>query len=396
MKEKEEQELSGKSLEERKKNAEEIDLIELFLAFWRERRIVYFTVAAFFVIGLIVAFTADEEYTSEVKLLPEGTRQSASAGLARQFGLDIPRVQEEEGIATRYYPHIARSYPFLKEFIDYEIYVPKANRNMTLIEFFNDYHSETTFFSNVISTVKKYTIHLPFTVSGWFEREGSTEESASEAETEESKDVEKKIADGSGNVVRLSGRELRVVNRLRSRLSVERDDDGFLVLSVKMPCPEAAADLTEHATNSLVGYIKDYRTEKARNDLEFIQERYEEARERFEKSQENLARFRDETRGELTQLALTQEQRLQSEYDIAFNLYNTLANRLEEARLKLQEETPVVKVVEPAVVSRSPSEPNRELILAIYTVLGIFIGLGAIFGKLVWGKIREAVNQKAI
>ena len=379
-------------------NKDEIDLIELFLTFWSERLILFITVFAFFVIGLITALTGREEYTAEVKLLPESRQHRATSGLMRQFGIDISRTQEDEGISTRFYPHIARSYPFLKEFFDYEIFVSNAGRDMTLMEFFNDYHTETTFFSRFTSRVKKYTIHLPFTVASWFERDEVAEQALSErepdSEKEESVPAENEVSDGSGNIVRISGREGRVISRLRSRVSVRRDDDGFIVVSVRMPEPEAAADLTEHVTNSLIDYIKTDRTEKARNDLEFIEERYEEARRRFVYSQEGLARFRDETRGQLTQLARTQEQRLQSEYDIAFNVYNTLANRLEEARLKIQEETPVVRVVEPVVVPRGPSEPNRERILVIYTILGIFTGGVLIFVRLVWKKIREAINQK--
>ena len=127
--------------------------------------------------------------------------------------------------------------------------------------------------------------------------------------------------------------------------------------------------------------------------MAFIEERHREARIAFEEAQRDLARFNDENRGQLTAMARTEEQMLQSRYNLTFNLYNTMAERLEQARIKLQEETPVVNILEPAAVPDRRSEPKRAQILIIYTMLGGLLGTGLIFGLNMWTAIRNRLND---
>ncbi|MDZ7717087.1 MAG: hypothetical protein U5J95_12840 [Balneolaceae bacterium] len=76
----------------------------------------------------------------------------------------------------------------------------------------------------------------------------------------------------------------------------------------------------------------------------------EEARKRFEQAQQQLAEFRDSNINLATAKAQSREQELQSQYDLTFNLYNSLSQRLEQAKLDLQEETPVLTVLQPVSV----------------------------------------------
>jgi uncharacterized protein involved in exopolysaccharide biosynthesis len=368
---------------------DEIDLLELVINLWTDRKILVYSVAVFFVIGLVIAFTSDEEYTARVKLLHEGRQPGPGISLAQQFGLGNFQTGIVEGIPPRLYPDIVESYPFLVPLLRNNIYFSEIDDSLSLLSYFNDYYSDITLASRIGSGFRKYTIGLPSTVSGWFGNKVPPGEIQPAEFDEEGTDRQR----NSFAVLEISDRERRAVNRLRSRITV-RNDEGTVTVSTKMPEPRMTTDLVEHVTNSLIEFIKNYRTEKARIDVEFVEERYREARIRFERSQEQLASFRDQNRGHLTQLALTQEQRLQGEYDLAFNVYNTLARRYEEARLKLQEETPVVQVLETAIVPTGPSEPNRKLIILIFLVIGMFTGFVLIFFKGLLKKIRVSINQK--
>jgi capsular polysaccharide biosynthesis protein len=355
-------------------NKDEIDLIELFSEIWKERRYIWYSLGFFFLLGLIIAFTSKEEYTSEVKLIPEGRQQSFSVGLAQQFGIgNFQTPTSSEVISTRFYPDIAKSFPFLIPVMDYKFYYAEINDSISIRRFFTEFHSDATFVSRLKTTVMKYTIRLPFTISGWINKKQDIKVSDLYMSS-----IDDTVIVKPKDIITLNNREFGVVSILRRRITV-KNEDGIIKISAKMPDPIMAADLADHITNSLIGFIETHHTEKAKTDMEFVEERYDEVKLRFEKSQENLARFRDQNFGQLTQLARTEEQRLQSEYDLAFNIYNTIARRLEEAKLKLQEETPVVQVLEPAVVPITISEPRREFILTVYLILGIIFGLGWIF-----------------
>jgi uncharacterized protein involved in exopolysaccharide biosynthesis len=167
-------------------------------------------------------------------------------------------------------------------------------------------------------------------------------------------------------------------------------ENGVVTVSVRMPEARMAADVADQVVQFLTDYITEYRTGKARRDMEFISERYDESLSRFELAQVNLARFRDENRGQLTEVGRIQQERLQSEFDHTFNLYSTMATRLEEARIKLQEDAPVVNILEPAAVSDRRSAPKRGKILVFSLILGVALGVGLIFGKPQFRRLAQA------
>ena len=370
-------------------NKDEIDLIDLFIAFWKERKILFYTIGLFIIIGLIIAFTSKEEYTARVRLMPERPQQNVSMSLARQFGIGNLPTSSREGISTRFYPDIVQSSPFLLPILDKKVFYSEIGDSVSIMNFFNNHYSDITFVKRGARTITKYTIHLPLTVVGWFRKE-----EAKEAIMGESQKIGEPVKrNASPAVIDLTWQQTRAINRLRSRINIS-NQDGIITLSSIMPEPEMATDLVDYATSMLIEFIKAYNTEKSRADVDFVEERYKEVQIRFRNSQERLARFRDENRGQLTQMARTEEQRLQSEYELAFNVYNTLARRLEEARLDLQEETPVVKVLEPAVIPTTISQPRREFILIMYTLLGIFSGFALIFFKQVRVRIMANIRQK--
>jgi uncharacterized protein involved in exopolysaccharide biosynthesis len=359
---------------------DEIDLLELVKTIWDGRMLIVKTVIIFIAIGLFVAFTSTEEYESQVRLLPETQQQSSLGGLgslARQFGVNAGSQQISEGIPPDLYPDITQSNVFLRELLDYRITLEESNENVTLMEYFSKHQK-----ASALSTISRYTIQLPFTVLGLIRNSGEEEITAVDRELAGSEKMQR--------LVRMSREEWRTLRILRERISVSVGrDTGVVTVTVKMQNGDIAADVADEVVVRLSSYITDYRTEKARRDVEFIELRYEEARERFEEAQRDLARFNDENRGQLTALARTEEQRLQSQYNLTFNLYNTMAERLEEARIKLQEETPVVNVLEPAAVPDRRSEPKRGLLLVIFTLLGGIFGTGLIFGINLWNTVKE-------
>jgi len=54
----------------------------------------------------------------------------------------------------------------------------------------------------------------------------------------------------------------------------------------------------------------------------------------------------------------------------------------------VQEKTPVFKVIDPAKVPLQKSKPKTSLILVAMIFLGGFIGVGIIFGKLLYKNYR--------
>ncbi|MEX2596474.1 MAG: Wzz/FepE/Etk N-terminal domain-containing protein, partial [Salibacteraceae bacterium] len=164
---------------------DEIDLIAIGNKVWRGRKLILITGLIFLVYGLIVAFGSLNEYTSEVKLMPESQQESSFgglSGLARQFGVSAGQQSAQGTIPPSLYPEIAQSTPFLKRLLDFEITYPEMSERITIRTYYFDYR-ETAW----VDTFKRYTIRLPITIIRAF---GSLFSSSDEQEMLSQADVE--------------------------------------------------------------------------------------------------------------------------------------------------------------------------------------------------------------
>ena len=357
----------------------EIDLIEILKMLWDGRRIIFLTTAIFVIMGLIVALLSVKKYSSEVKVLPEtqqGLSLGALGGLAQQFGFSTSQPTGE-GISTNLYPSIIQSNVFLLELVDYEVTIPDGSEKITLAEYFENYQSRSW-----VMAVVRFPLTLKSWIAGWFKNDPSS--------------IDRVIANDQvlQRLIRMSDEEWKILRNIRSSIrTILNTETGEVTVNVEMQDPVIAAAVADQVVQNLSDFIIEKRTEKTRRNVEFIEERFEESKIRFEEAQKNLATFTDANRGQLTAMARTEEQLLQSRYDLAFNLYNSLAERLEEARIKLQEETPVISILEPAAVPDRRSAPNRTLIMIVFIFLGGLVGIAIVISRPFFKEIIDEIKK---
>ena len=75
---------------------------------------------------------------------------------------------------------------------------------------------------------------------------------------------------------------------------------------------------------------------------------------------------------------------------LTFNVYNTLAQKLEQDKLRVQEQTPVYTVISPATVPLKPASPQKPLILIGFVILDLFCGIGYFFLKAMFVNYKQA------
>lgn len=68
--------------------------------------------------------------------------------------------------------------------------------------------------------------------------------------------------------------------------------------------------------------------------------------------------------------------------------YSNSFLQLVQAKMKVQEKTPVFKVMDPAKVPLQKSKPRTSLILLGMLFLGVFIGVGLVFGRLLLKNVK--------
>jgi uncharacterized protein involved in exopolysaccharide biosynthesis len=297
-------------------------------------------------LGAIYAFTAREEFVSEGIILPEFQSKTGGlsqfAGLASLAGIDLASVAGGAGAAVDavrpdLYPDVIKSTPFFMDLLKLKV-KNKNNKEMVFSDFY---------FQEVLDgEVKEENLKLKYPTNPQY--------IAFNYQTEKNlKDLRK-----------------RVVGSLDKKT-------GEITITVKMPDPVVAALVTKFSMDYLTTYVINYRIEKAMRDLQFIESRLSAARGKYYTNQEKKAQYSDQFQLSTIKLqsADIQRERIDADYKISSTVYNSFLQKYEEAKLKVQQETPVLKILEPPVVPNKRKEPQRVIITIVSTIGGLFIGM---------------------
>ena len=340
---------------------QEIDLIELAKQLWVARKFLLKCCGVAVVVGLIVAFSIPKEYSTSVKLAPEVSDPSKKigslGGLAAMAGLNLNSQIGTDAISPDLYPDVVSSIPFLLELFPVAVKSEKGNLDIPFYEYMSDYQRNAWW---------KYVIKLPFKLISSVKDLFADEESK-----------------GKGvDPYRLTKEQADVIKNLQERISASVDKKTLVIsVSVQMQDPLISADITKVVMEKLQGYITNYRTQKVKQDLEFTEKVFAEAKQSYYKAQKAYAAFEDANKNIISASYRTEQERLKNEMTLTFNVYNTLAQKLEQDKLRVQEQTPVYTIIDPATVPLKPSSPKKFLILIGFVFLSLFGGVGFLFVK---------------
>ena len=336
--------------------ADEIDLVELVKTYWSKRRFILKLTLVFLVFGLIVAFTSKVEYKASCKLLPES--QDASGlpnlgglgGLAGLAGVDLD-VGASGALTPELYPELVKSVPFQLYLIEKPVLFEKFDSTISSYDYFNHFYEPPL--SNILL---EYTLGLPGKIKGLFVRES------------------KKVANAQQHLLELSLEDWRLIEKYRKRMSVSVDKKtGVISVSVELPDRKASAQLAQLLVDKLQDDVTKYKIGKVQVNLGFIEERFQEKKKEYEIKQREVALFNDRNINVSSALARTELNRLENELSVAFEVYKGLASQLEQAKIKVKEETPVFTILEPVRVPEEKSKPRRSLIIGLATLSGLIV-----------------------
>jgi len=188
-------------------------------------------------------------------------------------------------------------------------------------------------------------------------------------------------------VIVLSKKQQDILLALKDRINVSVDKKtGVITLSSTMQSPEISATVADTVISYMQKYIVGYRTQKARQDKNFTEQLYNEAQANYYKAQKILSTYVDENMGIVSARYRNTQERLQNEANVAFGVYNQMAQQLQMAKMKVQDTTPVYTIIQPAVVPLKATSPRKPLILVAFLFLA---GVGACG----WVLVRDSFTR---
>ncbi len=331
---------------------DEISLLDLGVVIARQRRVIVVSVLVALVLGVVVALLSPKSYVAEAKLAPSSTGASSSALSAlRSFGLNLG---EEEIVSPSVYPDIVQSPDFLLALARDTFYIAEEGRRMTLVE----YYGRKSWLS--------YLNPLNWLRGG---DEGPVHDLY------------------SGELILPTEAEYEAIRKLREVLSASekagggllKEGPGVVTVRAETDDPYLSAALVARAIRHLQAAINRIKTEKARQDLEFLERKFAQVEAELRQAENELARFLDANRNPQTARLRAEMERLQRQVSFKEQLYRELQLQKTQAEIQVQKEAPVLSVVQPPMPPDEPAGTSRTLIALLFLFLGVFVGLGLAF-----------------
>ena len=349
----------------------EIDLMDLLRKVIGIRKKIYKAAGIGLIIGVIVAISIPKQYTVEVTLSPEmgNNKGGGLSGLAASFlGSGVSMGDGTDALNASLSADIVSSTPFLLELSNMKVPV-SGSREISLSSYLDEESSPwwgyvIGFPSMVMSGVKSLFIK------------------------EDKKIVSNRVNQG---IFELSRKELQKIETLKNMIIVTVDKNTSMTsVTVTLQNPKVAAIVADSVVGKLQEYIITYRTSKAKEDCLYLEKLFKERQQEYYIAQKEYANYMDSHDDIILQSVRTEQERLQNDMNLAYQVYSQVANQLQVARAKVQEEKPVFAIVEPAVVPLSPSGISKK----IYVLAFVFLLVGGVmawtfFGKDLFNQLKE-------
>ena len=162
-----------------------------------------------------------------------------------------------------------------------------------------------------------------------------------------------------------------------------------ITISATAQDPYISTILADSAKEKLQYYITQYRTNKARHDLAYIEKLYDEAHQQYVQARQQYAAYSDANQELLLESYKSKQEDLENEMQLKFNVYSQMAMQLQLARAKVQEHTPAFTVIQSASVPILHSSKSKASRVLTYIAIGFFLRLVI----LMWKRRHDIVRE---
>lgn len=363
-------------------NQRELSLRVLLKRVLKNWRLLLVWAAVGFVLGIIIALSIPKTYPVLVKMAPETSTKSSSSlsSLAGMAGINLGSMfSSEDAVAPDIYPDIVTSTPFITEFFTLPLTFEQKGKTIS-----------TDYFTYVTEYVKSpwwnAVIGLPKLIMG--STMGLLKGEKKDKLSEESAQVDPKHPTYT---------QLAVLDHFKKFVVLAIDKKtGLILLAVKEQHPEVSDQVSSAVVESLQRYVTDYRTEKARKDLEYFEKLSEDAKADYYAAQRKYAEAMDRNQSIISQRGKVDQERLKNEMSLAFSLYNSCEQQVQSAEARVQQVTPVFTIIEPPFVPLL-GKPSRALVVIVCAFLGAFLAvIWILWGRNAMASFRQEEENEPV
>ena len=328
-----------------------IDFTKIWKIMWKKKKTYFIVLPIAFIIACIIALSIPRYYTCLVKLAPELTSTSMSNlnSLASSFGVDIANKigQNQDAISPGLYPDLIDSKDFRTSLFPIKIQTKDGSIKTNYYTYLHD-NQKVTWWSYILDGIANiFTKEEPSIPYDGNERLNS---------------------------FNLTKEQYFIVSAIGQKIKCSVDKKTNIIsIVVTDQDPLVCATIADSVSVRLQKFITDYRTNKARIDLEYTQNLFNEAKKQYDSARQRYGSFSDSNSDLMLNSYRLKAEDMENEMQLKFNAYTALSAQLQSARAKLQERTPAFTTLQSASVPVLPAGPKRTLLVTIILILTFFV-----------------------
>ena len=307
----------------------------------KHKKLYYKVLGITFIVSAIITLSIPNYYKCTVMLAPEipgGTKgTSGLASLASSFGVNLGGATAgADAIMPNLYPDLMNSVAFRASLFPVKVQEEDGDSAMTYYDYLENYQRMPWWSAGM----KAVGNGIASVISSLFGLEENTSDKV--------------------NPFRLTKEQMEIVEKMEKTVVCDVDKKTFVItIDVTDQDPLIAATLADSVQLRLQEFITNYRTRKARVDLDYNQKLFKEAQERYEKARLKSAAYSDANRHAIFAEKQSEQIKFENEMQLQYRAYSQVAAQLQLAEAKVQEDTPAFTTLQPATVPVKKSGPKR-------------------------------------
>ncbi|HMC56892.1 MAG TPA: GNVR domain-containing protein [Gemmatimonadaceae bacterium] len=172
---------------------------------------------------------------------------------------------------------------------------------------------------------------------------------------------------------------------------------GMITVNVRTQSPQVSLAIAQRLLTGLNAFNLVTRQSQARAERKFAEGRYAQAMTELRQGEDVLQRFLTSNRQYQNSPQLTFEKdRLQRDVTLHQQVVTTLAQQLEDARIREVRDTPVISVIEEPTLAAKPDSRGRILIVALGVIGGLALGVLIVLIADAWRRERALGRDPAL
>ena len=310
----------------------------------KHHKLYYKVLSITFIVSAIITLSIPNYYKCTVMLAPEipGGNKGTSglASLASSFGVNLGSANSGmDAILPTFYPDLMNSVTFRASLFPIKIHREDEMETMSYYDYLKD-GQKAPWWSQATKAVFSFFAASP------------------------------EVADDKLNTFKLTKEQSAVVGTIGKKVVCDVDKKTMVItIDVTDQDPLICATMADSVRVRLQDFITDYRTSKARVDLDYTKKLYTEAKAKYDQARSKYATYADANQRVFLERVRSEQSELQTELQLAQTAYTQVASRLQLAEAKVQEETPAFTTLQPATVPIKKAGPQRSKQCLIFLFL---------------------------